>query len=83
MNESIQYQIKYAFSLLRSIDLNDYDIQKLGKFFRDYDLKHRNDYLFDFCYFLLKGEFYDWTKQNNYNSLRKDVNEDFYKGFNE
>ena len=62
-----------------------YDIfQNLHQFLRDYDLLH-SAYLSDLIYFLSKGKFYDWKSRYNpqvNGSLRKDIDADFYEGFN-
>ena len=61
----------------------------MPKFLRDYDLTHGSYFLFDLFYYLTYGEFYDWKNQNilysqsNNKSLRKDINADFYEGFND
>ena len=70
----------------------DYEnIQNLHIFLRDYDLIDicDNFYIIDLHYFLTNGKFYDLkidelmiNKNNNDKSLRKDINTDFYEGFN-
>ena len=71
------------------IIFNDHDnIQNLQIFLKDYDLIHYYNFSYDLIYFLLNGKFNDWKTQINDNlqlnneSLRKDINADFYEGFN-
>ena len=71
-----------------TFDFSDYDnIQKLHYFLMDYDLMHSYDYSYDLLYFLLNEKFYYWendgSSQINRRSLRKDINTDFYEGFND
>ena len=89
--KSHQYKniCKKEFSLeMHFIKINNINsIQKLHDFLKDYDLIHSYDYSYDLFYFLLNGKFYDWKMENNDNTqesklLRKDINDDFYEGFN-
>ena len=70
------------------INFRDYNnTQVINNFLRDYDLIHSHDYTYDLYYFLLNGKFFDWNMQFDYNEqlkngLKKDINDDFYKGFN-
>ena len=70
-----------------SINFTFFDMEKLHIFLRDYDLIHSYDCVFDLHYFLEKGEFHDRNMHNDENtqnnSLQKNINSDFYEGFND
>ena len=80
---------KVYFSLqMIFIKLNYTNFQRLHNFLRDYDLIHTHNHEYDLFYFILNGIFYDWkmqiednTKENN-RSSQKNINTDFYEGFN-
>ena len=92
--KSHQYQFFWnilisSFSKINYFNNVHQNIQNLHIFLKDYDLIHRKDYMLDLSYFILSGickmpnENSLYNKLINTISLKKDINDSFYEGFND